>query len=129
MAIFLAVWVLAVPALGITGLVLWLKSSRSELPLWRNALGVFSVISVVANWAVSLPRISRPNRWLRHSPPSGTASSGEDRSPFAPSLPTTSRCDPYRPCCVDAAAKTSAAKFVISWVWLQEGRSALHRFF
>jgi len=51
MAIFLAVWVLAVPALGITGLMLWLKSSRSELPLWRNALGVFSVISVVANWA------------------------------------------------------------------------------
>jgi len=51
MAIFLAVWVLAVLALGFTGLVLWLKSSRSELPLWRNALGVFSVISVVANWA------------------------------------------------------------------------------
>src|SRR5260370_37476137 len=51
MGIFLAVWVLAVPALGITGLVLWLRSYRSELPLWRNALGVFFIISVVADWA------------------------------------------------------------------------------
>jgi hypothetical protein len=51
MAIFLAVWVLAVPAVGITGLVLWLKSCHSELPLWRNALGVFSIISVIADWA------------------------------------------------------------------------------
>jgi len=50
MAIFLGVWVLAVPALGITALVLWLKRSRSELPSWRHTLGVFSVISVVANW-------------------------------------------------------------------------------
>src|SRR5712691_3841546 len=62
-------------------------------------------------------------------PPSSTASSGEDHSPFAPSLPTTSRCDPYRPCCVDALAKTSACEFVIRRGWLQEGRSALHRFF
>jgi|SRR5450631_2715472 len=51
MAIFLAVWVLAVPALGITGLVLLLKSYRSELPLWRNTLGAFSIISVIADWA------------------------------------------------------------------------------
>jgi len=51
MLIFLAVWVLAVPALGITGLVLWLKRSRSELSLWRNVLGAFSIVSVVADWA------------------------------------------------------------------------------
>ena len=51
MAIFLAVWVLAVPVLGITGLVLWLKTPRLELPVWRNALGVFSIVSVVADWA------------------------------------------------------------------------------
>jgi len=50
MAIFLVV-VLAVPALAIAGVVLWLKSSRSELPAWRNTLGVFSVFLVVANWA------------------------------------------------------------------------------
>jgi hypothetical protein len=51
MAIFLALWVLAVPALGITGFALWLRNSRSELTLWRNALGVFSIISVLTNWA------------------------------------------------------------------------------
>jgi len=50
MTIFLAVSVLAVPALGITGFMLWLKSSRSELPLWRNALGLLSIGSIVANW-------------------------------------------------------------------------------
>jgi len=51
MAIFFAVWVLAVSVLGITGLVLWLKGSRSELPFWRNALSAFSIISVIADWA------------------------------------------------------------------------------
>jgi hypothetical protein len=51
MVVFLAAWVLAVPVLGITGLVLWLKSSRSDLPSWRNALGAFSIVAVVADWA------------------------------------------------------------------------------
>jgi len=51
MAIFLGVWVLAVSVLGITGLVLWLEGSRSELPFWRNALSAFSIISVIADWA------------------------------------------------------------------------------
>ena len=37
--------------------------------------------------------------------------------------------DPYRPCCADAAAKTSCSEFVIGYCWLLEGWSALHRFF
>src|ERR1700674_2036670 len=67
----------------------------------------------------------QPNRSAH---PDNTVSAAEDRCRSAPSLPATNRCDPYRPCCADAAAKTSWPEFVISHCWLPEGRSALHRF-
>jgi hypothetical protein len=51
MFIFLAVWVLSVPLLGVVALVVWFKRHRSNLPLWRNALGLGSVAAVGVNWA------------------------------------------------------------------------------
>jgi hypothetical protein len=51
--------------------------------------------------AVPLPRIANA------SDVAMIGLSGEDHPRFAPSRPTTSRCDLYRPSCVDGAARTS----------------------
>jgi hypothetical protein len=51
MFVFLAVWALSVPLLGLFALVVWFKRFRSDLPLWRNALGLVSVVAVGVNWA------------------------------------------------------------------------------
>jgi hypothetical protein len=54
MFIFLAVWVFSIPLLGLIALVVWFKKLRSDLPLWRSALGFISVVAVGANWALFL---------------------------------------------------------------------------
>jgi len=64
----------------------------------------------------------------RSAHPDNTVSAAEDRCRSAPSLPATNRCDPCHPRYADAPAKTSGPEFVIRHAWLQEGRSALHRF-
>jgi hypothetical protein len=54
LGILLAIWVLSIPVLGAVGLLLWCKRLRSELPFWRNVVGVASVTAVLANWFLFL---------------------------------------------------------------------------
>jgi len=54
LGILLMVWVILVPVLGITAFVLWLRRTRAGLPVWRNVLGVTSVVAVLLNWILFL---------------------------------------------------------------------------
>jgi hypothetical protein len=77
---------------------------RSEPPCARETASTAGLPLLVEHLhALQPPGLHRTIQ----TPPTSTASSGENRRPFAPSPPTTSRCDPCRPCCVDAAVKTS----------------------
>jgi hypothetical protein len=49
-AIVFVIWVISIPPLGIIALRLWVRRLRSDLPFWRSALGVASVVAVVLNW-------------------------------------------------------------------------------
>jgi hypothetical protein len=48
--IFMATWILAIPAFGCAALFLWLRSLRRAIPRWRSALGVGGIFVVAANW-------------------------------------------------------------------------------
>ena len=45
-AIFLVMWTISIPVLGLIALVIWFKRLRTLLPVWRSA----SLSAVLMNW-------------------------------------------------------------------------------
>ena len=57
--IIFAIWMISIPVLGVSALVLWFKRLRSGLSTWRSIVGTASVAVVLTSWVLFV--------WMAHA--------------------------------------------------------------
>ena len=44
------IWVLSIPILTAMAFYVWARYQRTELPAWRSAAGIFSMVGIMLSW-------------------------------------------------------------------------------